>query len=992
MGLFDGLLGGGGGGADDPYADILTPAQRNHMQAQGLLAMAGALAQAGMPSRLPVPLGSALGSAAAALGTGQEAGMKTAIENALAAQKVRDLRTTAEFRKQFFGDQDKLYQAIQGVIGPGGTAAPASTRSAGATPPAGTSAGPGTAPGAGGGLLSPDLSLPSDTNPDYFTRGMTAPGAGGVGRFDASGGLLNYPAATDGMGVGGVGLISQAPFDPTGFQTKVPSSEYEPGGLRYPFKDLGVVPGGAGGGGAGGTATTAPSAGATPNAETQIPGAYYDATEGLKVPGMPGYDPSRAGKAPPPVTPTPGPTNGIDPRRRAALDAILSGIQTAQAGPAAQRLPQFAGPGAADAPAAASDAIPEGGGLLGVAPDLRAPIEQDPFARRPSSGDPRGVAPLIRQAFLRQGIDPSVPLRVAQSEGLATFLGDAGKSGGAFQLYTGGGLGNEFQKQTGLDPLDPKNEAATIDWVAKNVNRTGWSPYHGAAKVGIGPRTGLPGGDLPPDEMIPSGPGGGGGRPPVMQAQYAPGAGAGGAPMPAAPVPGGVLAPSPGAGLLAPPSAARQEAVNTLLLELARRNAAAEVLGLGTPYNSLLGVLQGSPGYKGQITGAEEAAREPYRQIARDQELKNALTKEGWQINDKGEAVPVPLYNDVKAAQANAISIAQESPKLDSALAQQNKMRVYDAQGHVMIVPIPGGAETEAAGKGLTAGAEAAAKAPYETKDVRVLGPDGQPATETMTVAEFNRRQALQAKNAAMGATPKPGDIIGAPITGTVPEGYQLRTSPQGGLTAEPIPNTPAAQALQDRMRKQAIADQATLVGRDVVVQNAGRIENLIQNSNLPVTGTFGPFLSRIPGTPGNDARVLIDTIKSRSTLDTLNALRAASPTGGALGSVSDQEDRLLGSAISSLDQSQTKEQFLFNLRRVKEYYIDAVHGPGTYSKLSDEPVLKVPGQGQAATAPVAPELHPLMRQQASDALAKGAPRAGVIKRLQDMGVNTEGL
>ena len=33
-------------------------------------------------------------------------------------------------------------------------------------------------------------------------------------------------------------------------------------------------------------------------------------------------------------------------------------------------------------------------------------------------------------------------VRVAMSEGLGKFSGDGGKSGGAFQLYTGGGLGN----------------------------------------------------------------------------------------------------------------------------------------------------------------------------------------------------------------------------------------------------------------------------------------------------------------------------------------------------------------------------------------------------------------------------------------------------------------------------------------------------------------------------------------------------------------------
>ena len=78
--------------------------------------------------------------------------------------------------------------------------------------------------------------------------------------------------------------------------------------------------------------------------------------------------------------------------------------------------------------------------------------------RRSRSDDPRGLSDYIRETAKKYGVDPEVALKVAKSEGLRDFSGDGGKSGGAFQLYTGGGLGNEFQKMTGLDPLDPKNE------------------------------------------------------------------------------------------------------------------------------------------------------------------------------------------------------------------------------------------------------------------------------------------------------------------------------------------------------------------------------------------------------------------------------------------------------------------------------------------------------------------------------------------------------
>jgi hypothetical protein len=113
---------------------------------------------------------------------------------------------------------------------------------------------------------------------------------------------------------------------------------------------------------------------------------------------------------------------------------------------------------------------------------------------RPNREDPRGLSGYIRETAKKYGVDPDVALKVAKSEGLRDFSGDGGKSGGAFQLYTGGGLGNQFQKDTGLDPLDPKNEKATIDYALQHASQHGWKPWHGAAKVGVGEFNGISGG------------------------------------------------------------------------------------------------------------------------------------------------------------------------------------------------------------------------------------------------------------------------------------------------------------------------------------------------------------------------------------------------------------------------------------------------------------------------------------------------------------------
>ena len=120
---------------------------------------------------------------------------------------------------------------------------------------------------------------------------------------------------------------------------------------------------------------------------------------------------------------------------------------------------------------------------------------------RSNRDDPRGLSGYIRETARKYGIDPEVALKVAKSEGLRSFRsGVRTKSGqeepswGAFQLYTGGGLGNQFQKETGLDPADPKNEKATIDYALKTAARTGWGPWHGAKNTGIGEYEGISGG------------------------------------------------------------------------------------------------------------------------------------------------------------------------------------------------------------------------------------------------------------------------------------------------------------------------------------------------------------------------------------------------------------------------------------------------------------------------------------------------------------------
>jgi len=112
------------------------------------------------------------------------------------------------------------------------------------------------------------------------------------------------------------------------------------------------------------------------------------------------------------------------------------------------------------------------------------------------------IAEYIKASAIKHGIDPNVALKVAQSEGLNKYIGDRGSSFGPFQLHYGGmagggmagkGEGDNFTAKTGLDARDPSTWKAQIDYALETAKKNGWGAWHGAARVGIGPREGLNG-------------------------------------------------------------------------------------------------------------------------------------------------------------------------------------------------------------------------------------------------------------------------------------------------------------------------------------------------------------------------------------------------------------------------------------------------------------------------------------------------------------------
>lgn len=100
-------------------------------------------------------------------------------------------------------------------------------------------------------------------------------------------------------------------------------------------------------------------------------------------------------------------------------------------------------------------------------------------------------------------------------------------------------------------------------------------------------------------------------------------------------------------------------------------------------------------------------------------------------------------------------------------------------------------------------------------------------------------------------------------------------------------------------------------------------IEEAIQLA--PGGSGFASLLKRIPTTQAMKLDGILTSIRANSGFDTLTEMRQNSPTGGALGNVSDFEGRNLQSAIAELNQAFDDKTLISALRKVQRARAEAL-------------------------------------------------------------------
>jgi hypothetical protein len=160
---------------------------------------------------------------------------------------------------------------------------------------------------------------------------------------------------------------------------------------------------------------------------------------------------------------------------------------------------------------------------------------------------------------------------------------------------------------------------------------------------------------------------------------------------------------------------------------------------------------------------------------------------------------------------------------------------------------------------------------------------------------------------------------------------------------------TAAGEAKVDA--KTAGAEAATAAALAKASQQIGVIDTALGQTGPFTTGAVGSVLARIPGGTAYDLRKTVDTIKANIGFSELQAMRMASPTGGALGQVAVKELDMLQATLGNLDANQSEDQLKKNLTAIRQHYENWSNAVRGVSQDRSMP----PAGGGAGAAPAAP-------------------------------------
>jgi flagellum-specific peptidoglycan hydrolase FlgJ len=266
---------------------------------------------------------------------------------------------------------------------------------------------------------------------------------------------------------------------------------------------------------------------------------------------------------------------------------------------------------------------------------------------------------------------------------------------------------------------------------------------------------------------------------------------------------------------------------------------------------------------------------------------------------------------------------------------------------------------------------------------IRVVqdAPSGPNPTSAMQEYEFARSQGYegtfqqyQADLKKAGATSVTVDTGGE--VGTIPQGYELFTDPAtGARSMRPIPGGP-----EDPTK----ANEKAAGGRDIATQtvtSAAQRAREAADSRM-VSGALSGIAAMNPASDNAEIYRQVEVLKSQAIVGNLQAMRDASPTGGALGAVTAPELKMLADKSGALDPR--SPNFIRDLNDYELSLLQVIHGPEEGQR-----IFEATRQGAASAVTADPEIAAAVAAD-PEGFAKFKADPSAVAAAQKYGVTLE--
>jgi len=310
------------------------------------------------------------------------------------------------------------------------------------------------------------------------------------------------------------------------------------------------------------------------------------------------------------------------------------------------------------------------------------------------------------------------------------------------------------------------------------------------------------------------------------------------------------------------------------------------------------------------------------------QKLQGEIKKTGFELTEKGMNIMRERSKDLLQNPSNENYIAHIQEGLRDGLISpeqaKRSVQIYTA--------IPANERVAYITQGL-----AKAEKLYETKTIS--------AAQQQSDLTARRGQDITAQTTMRGQ-----DI------GRIPVGYRM--TPEG--TIEAIPGGPTTTPIspKEMQVREAKFPQATSALKSFDAKSDELIRDIQRLRNHPgLNSITGIVYGRTPSVTkeGREAQALYDKVTAGLQFKELQDMRNASPTGGALGNVSNQEGQFLRQAAGALDRTQEPGSVQAELDRIA----NSVSGSKQRLREAYDMTYDYKGLGGGAAAPSAAPATP---------------------------------